>query len=248
MKRLRKNPGRPPKKTMRDVSRSVAFYNLKVRLFFVFVVVAAVFVLAYLARDLLNFSTKLDDFITNLLILSLLIVFYFVYSLFLKEDDQREKNIFFDRLHNEFSANPKTDLATVTALFEGRPTLASYSLNGLLKEFYFVYPTRYLPDKEAMPQIHASITEIRSDLEKRTPFEGLPASERNLLGDIEQAIKNKDTDGAATKLAELSRVILGKNADWVKHEKRSRWSVPLAFFSILLNVIFAVIAILTFFK
>jgi hypothetical protein len=87
------------------------------------------------------------------------------------------------------------------------------------------------------------LDKIISENDIQKPFSDLPPLERNILNDITIFLERNDTEHISEKLKELSRLIKSRDGELNRIYKRNDGSMQIAVISLIVSLIFGLIAI-----
>lgn len=79
--------------------------------------------------------------------------------------------------------------------------------------------------------------------EERSPFEGLPAYERNILRDLNNFIDLGDQGAIKRKLLELGGILHTRIDNLERIRNINRWSIPISMVGLMLTMLFGFVAI-----
>jgi len=163
------------------------------------------------------------------------------------------KNRFFIALIEGFKNGSIATLDDVVDVYRGSHTqdLAGptyrYGLGRHLRECMVKLITKELDptlDDETICRWKERISGFIRLNEERSPYEELPPTERNLLGDVSEFIQHGNVDGVVRKLHELRGILLAKTDELNRTRGVNRWSVPLSIIGMVFTVVFGLLSIL----
>jgi hypothetical protein len=88
------------------------------------------------------------------------------------------------------------------------------------------------------------VTDFIAKNEEISPYADLPQVERNILNDISDSLRRRDTSSVSRKMKELAAAIQARADDLNRLKRSNRWSVGLAIAGLILTVTFGVSAVL----
>lgn len=88
------------------------------------------------------------------------------------------------------------------------------------------------------------ITDFISKNDEISPYSDLPQVERNILNDIADSLRRRDTSSVSRKMKELAAAIQARADDLNRLKRSNRWSVGLAIAGLILTVTFGLSAVL----
>jgi hypothetical protein len=97
---------------------------------------------------------------------------------------------------------------------------------------------------EAVVDWKARVSEFIRISEERSPFEGLPPYERNILRDLNNYIDLGDRSAIKRKLLELGGILHTRIDNLGRIRNINKWSIPISMIGLVLTMVFGVIAIL----
>ncbi|MBN2734948.1 MAG: hypothetical protein JXQ82_08855 [Methanomicrobiaceae archaeon] len=175
-----------------------------------------------------------------------------------RDDIREEKKFkvrFFRNLTEGFQLESIESLEDILNIYEARAGLSDedlnyrYGLSRYLREYLIALISR---DEKIIPQstTEAEILEWKKILDKiisendiQKPFSDLPPLERNILNDITIFMERNDTEHISEKLKELSRLIKSRDGELNRIYKRNDGSMQIAVVSLIVSLIFGLIAI-----
>jgi hypothetical protein len=98
-------------------------------------------------------------------------------------------------------------------------------------------------NSETLVKWKERVSEFIRISEERSPFEGLPPYERNILRDLNNYINTQDHDSIKRKLLELGGVLHTRLDHLNRIRNINRWSFPITMVGMILTVVFGVVAI-----
>lgn len=126
-------------------------------------------------------------------------------------------------------------------------TSAHYGLSTQLRQFLVDLLSKELhnvQDDETILAWKDRVSEFIRISEERTPFEGLPDYERNVLRNISNFVEMGDQPAIKRKLLELGGILHTKSDNLNRIRGINRWSIPISLIGLVLTVLFGFIAII----
>ncbi|MBD3257549.1 hypothetical protein GF377_03875 [candidate division GN15 bacterium] len=87
------------------------------------------------------------------------------------------------------------------------------------------------------------VTDFIAKNEEISPYADLPQVERNILNDISDSLRRRDTSTVSRKMKELAAAIQARADDLNRLKRSNRWSVGLAIAGLILTVTFGLSAV-----
>lgn len=124
---------------------------------------------------------------------------------------------------------------------ESKGTLSKYGYVSLLED----YLRQIISDtNEENNKFYDPIFTILESEREQEPYLQLPPEERRILVNLENSVKNNDTQTALFNLTELNNVLRINNENLEKLRKQNRWSVPLAIVGLIITILFGILTVL----
>lgn len=148
--------------------------------------------------------------------------------------------------------NDKKDLEVLRNSLQRKHGIENYPLEYLLEDYlrHLVDPPPIskvnkkviTPEKEK--KIYDQIREMLLEEQKEKPFASIPEEERRILVALKSAIDGNNKQNSNFFIKELASVISTRHYDFLRMERVSRWSVPLAIFGIIATISLGILGIL----
>jgi len=172
----------------------------------------------------------------------------------LKEKKENKKEEFFRVLVKGLENGTIQTHKDLINIYRGATNLSTedltyrYGLNKWLRELLTKVVSEnegFGINKENTKDLFDKITSFIDKNEEASPFSDLPDTERNMLSDITEFIKNNSQEAANRKIKELSSVIQTRHEEQKKIEGQNKWAIPLAIVGVILTIIFGLLSLFT---
>ena len=156
------------------------------------------------------------------------------------------KSKLFKLLSNNFEQNIITNKEDIMVLINSisREFDNDYSIVSILEDYIVYLSKDEVKENSLLININSKIKEIIEIENQEKPFNRVPSEEKRILKNINENLKNNQLELAKINLQELGSVIATRNIIYIKADKISRWSLPIAIIGIIFTIIFGFLGLI----